>query len=89
VDVVDVAPPRRTALVVAISGAELRVEVGTDVEYVAVLASALRACSAKKISISIWIWKCIRGIHLGKYALQRSLPMAAWRRWTIGSNTAR
>lgn len=43
VDVVDVAPPRPTTLVVAISGAELRIEVGTDVEYVAALASALRA----------------------------------------------
>jgi hypothetical protein len=43
VDVIDVAPHRPTSLVVAISGAELRVEVGTDVEYVAALTSALRS----------------------------------------------
>jgi hypothetical protein len=43
VDVVDLAPVHPTRLVVAISGVELRVEVGTDVEYVGALVSALRA----------------------------------------------
>jgi hypothetical protein len=44
VDVIDVAPlARPTTLVVAISGSELRVEVGTDVEYVGALVSALRS----------------------------------------------
>lgn len=43
VDVVDVAPLQPTSLVVAITGAELRVEVGTDVEYVGALVSALRS----------------------------------------------
>ena len=43
VDVVDVATPRPRSLVVAISGAELRIEVGTDAEYVATLVSALRS----------------------------------------------
>lgn len=43
VDVVDVAPLQPATLVVTISGAELRVEVGTDVEYVGALVSALRS----------------------------------------------
>jgi hypothetical protein len=41
VDVVEVAPHPPTSLVVAISGVELRVEVGTDVGYVGALVSAL------------------------------------------------
>jgi hypothetical protein len=43
VDVVDVAPLRPTTLLIAASGVELRVEVGTDVEYVGALVSALRS----------------------------------------------
>jgi hypothetical protein len=43
VDVVDVAPIRATSIAVVVSDAEVRVEVGTDVEYVAALVSALRA----------------------------------------------
>ena len=43
VDVVDGAPLRSTALVIATAGIELRVEVGTDVEYVGALVSALRS----------------------------------------------
>lgn len=43
VDIVDVAPLRPTTVVVGISGAELRVEVGTDVDYVSALVSALRS----------------------------------------------
>jgi hypothetical protein len=43
VDVVDVAALRPTSVLVAVSGAELRVEVGTDVEYVGALVSALRS----------------------------------------------
>lgn len=34
VDVVDLAPVRPTTISVAVPGAELRIEVGTDVEYV-------------------------------------------------------
>jgi hypothetical protein len=43
VDVVDVASLRPASLVVAISGAELRIEMGTDVEYVGALVTALRS----------------------------------------------
>lgn len=43
VDVVDLAPFQPTSLVVTISGAAWRVEVGTDVEYVGALVSALRS----------------------------------------------
>jgi hypothetical protein len=43
VDVIDIAPPRPTTLVIAASGLELRVEVGTDAEYVGALVSALRS----------------------------------------------
>ena len=42
VDVIDVAPLRPATLVIATSGVEIRVEVGTDVEYVGALVSALR-----------------------------------------------
>ena len=43
VDVIDVAPLRPTTLVIAASGMEVRVEVGTDIEYVGALVSALRS----------------------------------------------
>jgi hypothetical protein len=43
VDVVDRAPLRPAPIAVFVSGAELRVEVGTDVEYVGALVSALRS----------------------------------------------
>ena len=41
-DVIDVAPLRLVMFVIAASGVEIRVEVGTDVEYVGALVSALR-----------------------------------------------
>jgi len=43
VDVVDRAPLPPAAVAVFVSGAELRVEIGTDVEYVGALVSALRS----------------------------------------------
>lgn len=43
VNVLDVTPVRPASILVAVSGAELRVEVGTDVEYVGALLSALRS----------------------------------------------
>lgn len=43
VDVIDVAPLRPKTLVIAASGMEVSVEVGTDVEYVGALVLALRS----------------------------------------------